>query len=128
MPASTPARRLDALRQLSEAGIPTTVMVAPVIPALTEISIRLQRTPGSTKDYLSWLEDVDLIVARQKRYIDEVHALLVDYYRHQWASMKGNLFPEGLAGASACPRPSGRCLRHKGKLPAPTQGPAARPV
>ena len=27
---------------------------------LTEISHRLQRTPGSTKDYLSWLEDVDL--------------------------------------------------------------------
>jgi hypothetical protein len=35
---------------------------------LTEIAHRLQRTPGSTKDYLSWLEDVDLVVARQKRY------------------------------------------------------------
>src|SRR5438132_13960141 len=35
---------------------------------LTEISHRLRRTPGSTKDYLSWLEDVDLIVSRQKRY------------------------------------------------------------
>ena len=35
---------------------------------LTEISQRLQRTPGSTKDYLSWLEDVDLVVSRQKRY------------------------------------------------------------
>jgi len=35
---------------------------------LTEISQRLQRTPGSTKDYLSWLEDVDLVAARQKRY------------------------------------------------------------
>jgi hypothetical protein len=35
---------------------------------LTEIAQRLQRTPGSTKDYLSWLEDVDLIVSRQKRY------------------------------------------------------------
>ena len=35
---------------------------------LTEISLRLQRTPGSTKDYLSWLEDVDLVTARQKRY------------------------------------------------------------
>jgi hypothetical protein len=35
---------------------------------LTEISQRLQRTPGSTKDYLSWLEDVDLVTARQKRY------------------------------------------------------------
>ena len=35
---------------------------------LTEISQRMQRTPGSTKDYLSWLEDVDLIAARHKRY------------------------------------------------------------
>jgi hypothetical protein len=35
---------------------------------LTEISLRLHRTPGSTKDYLSWLEDVDLVTARQKRY------------------------------------------------------------
>jgi hypothetical protein len=35
---------------------------------LTEISHRLHRTPGSTKDYLSWLEDVDLVMSRQKRY------------------------------------------------------------
>jgi hypothetical protein len=35
---------------------------------LTEVAQRLHRTPGSTKDYLSWLEDVDLIVARHKRY------------------------------------------------------------
>jgi len=35
---------------------------------LTEIAIRLRRTPGSTKDYLSWLEDVDLVISRQKRY------------------------------------------------------------
>ncbi len=35
---------------------------------LTEISQRLHRTPGSTKDYLSWLEDVDLVTAQQKRY------------------------------------------------------------
>ncbi len=35
---------------------------------LTEVAHRLHRTPGSTKDYLSWLEDVDLVVSRQKRY------------------------------------------------------------
>jgi DNA repair photolyase len=34
--ASTPPKRLEALRQLSEAGISTTVMVAPVIPALND--------------------------------------------------------------------------------------------
>jgi hypothetical protein len=35
---------------------------------LTEISHELQRTPGSTKDYLSWLEDVDLVSVQGKRY------------------------------------------------------------
>ena len=35
---------------------------------LTEIAHRLQRTPGSTKDYLSWLEDVDLVRVTRKRY------------------------------------------------------------
>ncbi len=37
--ASTPVRRLDAIRQLSEAGIPTAVMVAPVIPSLNDHEI-----------------------------------------------------------------------------------------
>ena len=35
----TEGRRLEALRKLSEAGIPTTVMVAPVIPALNDCEI-----------------------------------------------------------------------------------------
>ncbi len=34
--ASTPQRRLDAIRQLAEAGIPAQVMVAPIIPAVTD--------------------------------------------------------------------------------------------
>ncbi|WP_186400769.1 PA0069 family radical SAM protein [Stappia sp. P2PMeth1] len=34
--AATPAKRLEAIRGLSQAGIPTSVMVAPVIPALTD--------------------------------------------------------------------------------------------
>jgi DNA repair photolyase len=34
--ASTPARRLEALRTLAQAGIPTGVIVAPLIPALTD--------------------------------------------------------------------------------------------
>lgn len=35
---------------------------------LTEVARHLHRTPGSTKDYLSWLEDVDLITSAGKRY------------------------------------------------------------
>src|SRR6059036_3117320 len=37
--ASTPPKRLEAIRQLAEAGIPATVMVAPVIPALNDSEI-----------------------------------------------------------------------------------------
>lgn len=35
---------------------------------LAEVARRLGRTPGSTRDYLSWLEDVDLVAADRKRY------------------------------------------------------------
>jgi DNA repair photolyase len=37
--AATPPRRLEALRQLTAAGVPTSVMVAPVIPALNDAEI-----------------------------------------------------------------------------------------
>ena len=37
--AATPMRRLEALRQLSAAGVPTTVMVAPIIPAINDSEI-----------------------------------------------------------------------------------------
>jgi len=37
--AATPMRRLETLRRLSQAGVPTTVMVAPVIPALNDMEI-----------------------------------------------------------------------------------------
>ena len=37
--AATPTRRLEALKRLCDAGIPTTVMVAPVIPALNDAEI-----------------------------------------------------------------------------------------
>lgn len=56
------ARGYGALKAILE------VLAAEEPLTLTEIALRLHRTPGSTKDYLSWLEDVDLIVSRQKRY------------------------------------------------------------
>ena len=37
--ASTPTRRLEALRQLVKAGVPASAMVAPVIPALNDAEI-----------------------------------------------------------------------------------------
>ncbi|WP_062204674.1 PA0069 family radical SAM protein [Aureimonas sp. AU12] len=37
--AATPAKRLETVRQLSDAGIPTMVMTAPIIPGLTDHEI-----------------------------------------------------------------------------------------
>ncbi|MBS0244668.1 MAG: radical SAM protein, partial [Proteobacteria bacterium] len=37
--AATPPRRLDAVRKLAAAGIPVTVMVAPIVPALNDSEI-----------------------------------------------------------------------------------------
>lgn len=37
--AATPAKRLEAVKALSEAGIPTMVMMAPIIPGLTDSEI-----------------------------------------------------------------------------------------
>jgi DNA repair photolyase len=37
--AATPAKRMDAVAQLAAAGIPVTVMMAPVIPALNDMEI-----------------------------------------------------------------------------------------
>jgi DNA repair photolyase len=37
--AATPGKRLQAVRELSEAGIPVTVMVAPIVPALNDHEI-----------------------------------------------------------------------------------------
>jgi DNA repair photolyase len=37
--AASPARRLEALRQLSQAGVPTTAMLAPIIPAVNDAEI-----------------------------------------------------------------------------------------
>jgi DNA repair photolyase len=37
--AATPARRLEAIRALSAAGVPVTVMVAPIVPAINDSEI-----------------------------------------------------------------------------------------
>jgi hypothetical protein len=51
---------------------------------LTQIAQRLGRTPGSTKDYLSWLQDVDMLACQRKRYsyADPVLRLWVRIHGH----------------------------------------------
>jgi len=71
--ASTPSKRLEAIRLLSEAGVPTTVMAAPMIPAINDMELErildaaaaqgaksagmiLVRLPGEVRDlFREWL-------------------------------------------------------------------------
>ncbi len=46
--AATPAKRLDAIRKLSDAGIPTAVMVAPIVPAINDAEI--ERILGAARE------------------------------------------------------------------------------
>ena len=77
---------------------------------LTEISLRLHRTPGSTKDYLSWLEDVDLVTARQKRYTftDPLVRLWVRLHCRPDAADRGGSRPRGAALCAASRAAGGR--------------------
>jgi hypothetical protein len=56
------ARGYGALKAILE------VLAADEPLTLTGIAQRLDRTPGSTKDYLTWLQDVDLVGCDRKRY------------------------------------------------------------
>jgi hypothetical protein len=82
---------------------------------LTDIARHLRRTPGSTKDYLSWLEDVDLVTVRGKRYAFE-DPLLRLYVR-----LHGSPVPPT---DDAIVREVGAYA--KSRLPAPVPAPADR--
>lgn len=49
---------------------------------LTEVARRLNRTAGSTRDYLRWLEEVELVTVREKRFrfVDPVLRLWLRLY------------------------------------------------
>lgn len=55
--AASPSRRIDAIRALAAAGIPTGVMVAPVIPALTDKSLEaiLEAAAGAGAIMAGWI-------------------------------------------------------------------------
>lgn len=89
--ASSPAQRLEAIRQLHEAGIPVGVSVAPVIPAINEEEIpailkaaaeagaqfvgsTVVRLPYSVKDIFStWLDEH--FPARKDKVLGRIRAM-----------------------------------------------------
>jgi DNA repair photolyase len=86
-----PRRRVEAIRRLNEAGIPTGVLVAPILPGLSDrpeqvaaveeacrqagagwvSTIKLHLRPGVKEHYMGWL--------------DAHHPELVGKYRHMYA-------------------------------------------
>ena len=89
--ASRPAARLRAIRELSAAGIPVGVMVAPVIPGLTDHELPaileaaaaagarsagyiVMRLPHSVKEvFLQWLDDH--VPTKKARVLDRVREI-----------------------------------------------------
>ena len=89
--ASRPAARLRAIRTLADAGIPVGVMVAPVIPGLTDHEVPaildaaaqagatraayvLLRLPHTVKDvFLAWLDTHE--PGKKARIVDRLHHL-----------------------------------------------------
>src|SRR3989304_1246607 len=50
-PAPPPQRRLEAMRALAEAGIPTGVLLAPVLPGITDGEEQLAAVVAAAKEY-----------------------------------------------------------------------------
>ncbi len=81
--AAHPEKRLDTIRQLAEAGIPATVMVAPVIPALNECEVEAILT----RAYAAGAREAGYIMLRLPLEVEDVFGqwLLTHYpdrYRH----------------------------------------------
>ena len=81
--ASTPERRLEAIRELSAAGIPTTVMVAPIIPAVNDAEIETILT----RAHEAGAREAGYVMLRLPLEVEDVFSewLLVhapDKYRH----------------------------------------------
>ena len=89
--ASSPQARLEAVRELSQAGIPTGVNIAPVIPGLTDHEMPaildaaaaagakragyvLMRLPHAVKDiFTQWLDDHE--PGKKARILDRMRTL-----------------------------------------------------
>lgn len=114
---------------------------------LTAIAQRLERTPGSTKDYLSWLQDVDLIACTRKRYRftdpllrlwvrlhggpcapdDERVAIEVQTYAMERLRAAASASPSAAAPAPPAAAPAPVAKSAAPVEPAPVAAPAAAP-
>ena len=87
--APTPPRRLEALRQLVAAGIPTSVMVAPIVPAINDAEI--ERIPDAAK--AAGVEGAGYVLLRLPLEVRDLFkewlmANFPDRYRHVFALIR----------------------------------------
>lgn len=100
---SRPERRIDAIRKLSEAGIPTGVMIAPVIPGLTdeEIPAILQAAREAGARSASWIP-VRLPGAVEgifEEWLQRDHPNRADRIRGRIRSMRGGRMNDARFGS-----------------------------
>ena len=116
-----PRRRLEALARLREAGVPTGVLAAPILPgisdspaqlgalarALVEAGVEsatpivLHLRPGVKEEYLGWLADVrpdlvgryDQLYGRRSYAPKAVQAEITDRFRAAFAAARGGRHP-----------------------------------
>ncbi len=139
-----PERRVEAVRRLNQAGVPCGVLVAPVLPGLSDrrdqleavvtacadagavsiTPVALHLRPGVREHYLRWLEDArpDLLAEHRRRYRS---AYLSARDRQSLADDVSELVDRARTNtpAPASPAPNARSARSP--IPAPvTEAPA----
>jgi DNA repair photolyase len=82
--AASPQRRVDALRALAQAGVPCGVMVAPVIPALTDKSLEevLEAGAAAGATMAGWI---------MLRLPNEVRPLFKEWLAHHYPERAGHV-------------------------------------
>ena len=138
--APPPARRLEVVRRLTDAGIPTGVLMAPVLPFLTDSDEQLDETvaaiaasgathvspivlhlrPGAREWWQAWLarERPDLLPRYAELYGERSYAaegLPGPHHRDRPAAGRGARRRPRAGQAAGGPAPSGPVRRHGGR-------------
>ena len=87
--AASPERRLEAIRRLTEAGIPTTVLVAPIIPAVNDAEIEKILEQA----YAAGAREAGYVMLRLPLELEDIFgewllAHMPDRYRHVMSLVK----------------------------------------
>jgi DNA repair photolyase len=80
--ASSPQRRVEALKKIKKAGIKTYVFISPILPEITDWKAIIQATKNYADEY--WFENLNFypsIKANIYNFLKQVNPKLVDKYK-----------------------------------------------